>query len=474
MSYEPVIDKTYFADEHGESLQNVGTSVPRTDAVGHVTGQTEYFEDLKLRDPSDLLHLKMHRSSRHHALIKSIDTSAAMAVPGVVRVLTHDDVPNNWYTILCLIGVQPNDEPVLAEDRVLFRGEQICAVLAETEAAAMEGASKIEVSYEDLEPVFDVEEALRPDSIKIKPHGKNYFVYDDAAQPGGSGDGHHCRRVRFGDVETAFAAADHVFEHRYSAAPIEHAPTEMTGCIVVPDSDGRLTIHTDTQACFFTLDNTALITGEPFQKLRVIGGTVGGGFGGKVDVITEPIACIAARVTGRPVKYVYNRAEEMQVSSPRAAEHIVIKDGVNNDGKIVARKVTLYVDAGAYSRHSPYGTTKAAAHMPGPYNIPNVWVDAHCVYTNRTPSSAMRGFGVTIADFALESQMDRIAKELGIDPMEFRLINAYRDGDMKAHRQVVDDAALIEVIQKTAEITGHELGAQFAGMSSTSNNAGRV
>ena len=474
MSYEPVIDKTYFPDEHQEVLQNVGTSVPRTDAVGHVTGRTEFFEDLKLRDPSDLLHLKMHRSSRHHALIKHVDTSEAAAVPGVVRVLTHEDVPNNWYTILCLIGVQPNDEPVLAEDRVLFRGEQICAVLAETEAAAIEAASKVKVAYEDLEPVFDVEEALAPDSIKIKPHGKNYFVYDDAAQPGGSGDGHHCRRVRFGDVETAFLEADHVFEHCYSSAPIEHAPTEMTGCIVVPDSDGRLTIHTDTQACFFTLDNTALITGEPFQRLRVIGGTVGGGFGGKVDVITEPIACIAARLTGRPVKYVYSRAEEMQVSSPRAAERIIIKDGVNDDGKIIARQVTLYVDAGAYSRHSPYGTTKAAAHMPGPYNIPNVWVDAHCVYTNRTPSSAMRGFGVTIADFALESQMDRVAKELGIDPMEFRLINAYRDGDTKAHRQVVDDAALIEVIQKTAEITGHDLGAAFVTMSSTSNNGDTV
>ena len=475
MTYRPVIDRTYFADERGDELHDVGTSVPRTDAVGHVTGQTEYFEDLQLRDPSDLLHLKMHRSDRHHALIKGIDTSGAKAVPGVVRVLTHEDVPNNWYTILRLIGIEPQEEPVLAVDRVLFRGEQICAVLAETEAAAIEGASKVIVTYEDLEPVFDVEEALKPETIKIKPHGENYFRYDGADQPGGSGDGHHCRRVRFGDVEAAFAGADHVFEHRYEAAPIEHAPIEMTGCIVVPTSDGRLTIHSDTQACFFTLDNTALIMGESFQNFRVIGGTVGGGFGGKVDVITEPIACLAARVTNRPVKYVYNRAEEMQVSSPRAGERFIIKDGVNSDGKIVARKVTVFVDAGAYSRHTPYGTTKAAAHMPGPYTIPNVWVDAHCVYTNRTPSSAMRGFGVTIADFALESQMDRIAKALGIDPMEFRLINAYRDGDMKAHRQVVDDAALIEVVQKTAELVGRELPPELAALSSVvaSNDGGQ-
>jgi CO/xanthine dehydrogenase Mo-binding subunit len=466
MTFEPTIDKTYFSDEHGDALHDVGTSVPRTDARGHVTGQTEYFEDLQLRDPTDLLHLKMHRTDRHHALIKGIDISEAVAVPGVVRVLTHEDVPNNWYTILRLIGIEPQEEPVLPVDRVLFKGEQVCAVLADTEAAAIEGASKVKVDYEDLEPVFDVEEALKPESIKIKPHGENYFVYDGADQPGGSGEGYHCRRVRFGDVDAAFAEADHVFEYRYESAPIEHAPTEMTGCIVVPSSDGRLTIHSDTQACFFTLDNTAIIMDEPFQNYRVIGGTVGGGFGGKVDVITEPIACIAARVTNRPVKYVYSRAEEMQVSSPRAAERFVIKDGVNSNGKIVARKVTVFVDAGAYSRHTPYGTTKAAAHMPGPYTIPNVWVDAHCVYTNRTPSSAMRGFGVTIADFALESQMDRIAKALNIDPMEFRLINAYKDGEMKAHREVVDDAALIEVIQKTAELVGQELPSEMAALSS--------
>ena len=155
-------------------------------------------------------------------------------------------------------------------------------------------------------------------------------------------------------------------------------------------------------------------------------------------MIVEPIAFLAAMLTKRPVKYAYSREEEMQVSSPRAAERIYIKDGVMKDGRIVARKVRLYVDAGAYSRHSPYGTTKAAAHMPGPYTIPNVQVDCHCVYTNRTPSSAMRGFGVTIGDFALEVQMDKLARLVGMDPMEFRILNAYRDGDMKAHGE--DDA----------------------------------
>jgi CO/xanthine dehydrogenase Mo-binding subunit len=449
-----VIDTSYFAGEREDAHQVIGTPVQRSDALGHVTGRTEFFEDV---NPAGLLHLKMHRSERHHALLREVDVSAALEVPGVVQVLTHADVPNNWYTILRLIGVEPNDEPVLAEDRVLYRGEAICAVVATSEAAALEGAAKVRVTYDDLPAVFDVEAALAEDAPVIKPHGTNHFVYE----------GHHCRRIRFGDVDAAFAEADHVFEWRYQSSPIEHAPTETTGCIVIPQPDGRLRIHSDTQACFFTLDNTALILGAPFGKLRVIGGTVGGGFGGKVDVIVEPIACLAAMATNRPVKFVYSRQEEMQVSSPRAAERIYVEDGVMADGRILARKVTLYVDAGAYSRHSPYGTTKAAAHMPGPYSIPNVWVDAHCVYTNRTPSSAMRGFGVTIADYALETQMDRIAEAIGMDPLQLRLINAYRDGDLKAHRKRAEGTALIEVIQRAAELVGHELPESYRRMSST-------
>jgi CO/xanthine dehydrogenase Mo-binding subunit len=222
--------------------------------------------------------------------------------------------------------------------------------------------------------------------------------------------------VRFGEVSQGFASADLIIERRWDTSPIEHAPMETTGCIAKPAGDGRFTVYTNTQALYFSLDNTALILGLPAGRLHFIGGTVGGGFGGKVDVIVEPIATLGAMLTNRPVKFVYTREEEMRISSTRAAERFYIKDGVMRDGRIVARQITLYVDAGAYSRHSPYGTTKAAAHMPGPYTIPNVWVDAHCVYTNRQPSSAMRGFGVTLGDFAIESQMDVIANELRIDP----------------------------------------------------------
>lgn len=438
--------KEFFADERTDGFHTIGVSEPRVDAAGHVTGRTRFYAD---RQIAGLLHLKMVRSPHDHARILKVDTSEAEKTPGVVRIVTHKDVPKNVYTILCLIQVEPDDEPVLAEGKVRFKGEPIVAIVAESVAAAGAAAARVKIDYEVLPAVFDVEEALKPGAPLVNEyHGQNWFKYE----------GHHCRRVRHGDVARGFASADHVIEERYQSSPIEHAPTETTGCIVVPEANGRFTCYTNTQAMYFTLDNAALILNLPFQKLRMVGGTSGGGFGGKVDVITEPVAILAAKLTNRPVKYAYSRAEEMQVSSPRAAERIYIKDGVMQDGRIVARQIRLYVDAGAYSRHSPYGTTKAAAHMPGPYTIPNVHVDAYCVYTNRTPSSAMRGFGVTIGDFALEVQMDKLARLVGQDPMEFRILNAYRDGDMKAHGEATAGAALVETIQAAAKLAGWPLG----------------
>ena len=441
------------------NLNVVGKSVLRRDGMGHVTGKTVYIDDLKF---PDMLHLKMVRSPVPHALIKGIDFSEAEKVPGFVRAFTHNDIPKNIYTILCLIGVGPDEEPVLAEDRVLFKGEQIAAIVAETEEAAMEAVSRVKLDLEELPAVFDVEEALKPGAPILKPWGTNYFVYE----------GHHCRRVRFGDVEKGFTEADFIVEECYRTKPIEHAPTETTGCVARPEPDGRVTVFTNTQALFFSLDNTALILQVPFQKLHFVGGTVGGGFGGKVDVIVEPIATLAAMKTNRPVKYVYTREEEMRVSSSRSAWRIYFRDGVMKDGRIVARKITTYADSGAYNRHTPYAVTKHAANIAGPYRIPNVWIDAHCVYTNHQPGSAMRGFGVTPASFALEVQMDKIAQTIGMDPWSVRFINAYKNGDMKPHQKIVEDATLIEVMQKAAEMVGHELPEAYKKMSSWDRKEG--
>jgi CO/xanthine dehydrogenase Mo-binding subunit len=186
----------------------------------------------------------------------------------------------------------------------------------------------------------------------------------------------------------------------------------------------------------------------------------------------EPLATLAAMKTGRPVRYAYSRSEEMQVSSTRSAWRIYIKDGVMTDGRIVARKVTSFADCGAYSRQTPYALTKHAANAAGPYTIPNVSIDAYCVYTNRVPSSAMRGFGVTMASFAIEVQMDRIAQVVGLDPWAIRFRNAYRNGDLRPHRKHAEDATLIETMQAAAALVGHELPAEYRAMTSAPREGG--
>src|SRR5205085_11143219 len=187
---------------------------------------------------------------------------------------------------------------------------------------------------------------------------------------------------------------------------------------------------------------------------------------------TEPLAILGAMLTGRPVRYQLGREEEMQFGSPRGAERIYIKDGVMRDGRIVARKIRAYFDSGAYTRLSSYAVVKCAAHLPGPYTIPNVHADVFCVYTNRVPATAMRGFGVTAMDFALECQMDKLAHLVGMDPMEFRILNAYRDGDMKAHRRVAKNTALIECVQVAAEKAKWKLGEEAKRMSSRKDGGG--
>ena len=434
-------------------LHVVGKAVERNDGVGFVTGRARYSGDLTF---PRMLHLRMVRSPLHHARIRGVDLSEAGRVPGFVRALTHEDVPHNVYTILGLIGVEPEEEFVLAVDRVRYKGEPIVAILAETEAAANEAVARARLDLEELPAVFDMDEALAPGAPIVTHWGNNTFMYE----------GHPCRRVRYGDVEAGLAMADHIVEGEYRTSPIEQAPLETTGCIAVPEANGRLTVYTNTQALYFSLDNTAIILQVPNNRLRFIGGTVGGGFGGKVDVIVEPLATLGAMKTGRPVRYVYCRSEEMQVSSTRSPEIIRIRDGVMADGTIVARKVTGYMDCGAYSRQTPYAVTKFAANAAGPYRIPNVSIDGYCIYTNRTPTSAMRGFGVTMGTFAVEVQMDKIAERVGLDPWTIRFRNPHRNGDIKPHRKATADATLIETMQAAADLVGHELSPELRAMTS--------
>jgi CO/xanthine dehydrogenase Mo-binding subunit len=453
--------KEIFADERDDNLKEIGKPTQRQDMIGHVTGTTTFFDDHKL---AGLLHLKVLRSPHHHARIRRIDTTEAEHMPGVRRIIRGADVPCNLNTLLSLLNFGKDDEPSLATDKVRYKGEPIIAIVANTEREAFEALQKVRVDYEQLTPVFDVEEALKPGAPVVnETYPKNTFEYH--------GKYDH-QKLRFGDVEQAFAQADHVLEQRYQMSPIEHAPTETNGAIAAPETNGRFVVYTCAQGLFFSLDTTAKILDVQSNKLHFIGGTVGGGFGGKVDSLTEPLATLASMLTGRPVRYVLGREEEMQFGSPRGAERIFVKDGVMKDGHIIARKVRSYFDSGAYTRLSSYAVIKCAAHIPGPYTIPNVHADIYCVYTNRVPATAMRGFGVTAVDFALECQMDKLAHLIGMDPMEFRILNAYRDGDMKAHRREAKNTALIECVQVAAEKAKWPIRDEYKRMSSRAGGGG--
>lgn len=432
--------KEIFADERDDNLNVVGKGVQRQDMPGHVTARTRFFDDHAF---DGLLHLKVVRSPHHHARIRAIDVSAAERAPGVKRVLRGADVPVNKNTLLSLINFGKDDEPTLAVDKVRYKGEPVVAVIADSEAAALAARKLIRIDYEPLTPVFDVEEALKPGAPVVnETYPGNYFEYHNRFDH---------QKLRFGDVEKAFAQADHVVEHRYQMSPIEHAPTETNGSIAAPEHNDRYVVHSCAQGLFFSLGTTAKIVDLESNRLHFIGGTVGGGFGGKVDSLSEPLAVLGAMLTAKPVRYVLDREEEMLYGSPRGAERVYVKDGLMRDGRIVARGIRSYFDAGAYTRLSSYAAIKCTAHVPGPYSIPNVSSDIYVAYTNRCPSTAMRGFGVTAVDFALECQMDRLAEAVNMDPMEFRILNAYRDGDMKAHRRVAKNTALVECVQVAAE-----------------------
>ncbi len=453
--------KDIFADERDDNLKEVGKPTQRQDMLGHVTATSTFFNDHKLQG---MLHLKVLRSPHPHARIRRIDTSEAERHPGVRRIIRGADVPVNLNTLLSLINFGKDDEPTLAVDKVRYKGEPVVAVVAESHRDAFEALAKIRVDYDPLPAVFDVEEAMKPGAPVVNEvYPTNRFIYHDV---------YDHQKLRFGDVERGFATADHVLEQRYQMSPIEHAPTETNGSIAAPETNGRFVVYTSTQALFFSLDTCAKILDVPSNRLHFVGGTVGGGFGGKVDTVTEPLSILGAMLTGRPVRYVISREEEMTFCAPRGAERIWVKDGVMRDGRIVARQFRCLFDSGAYTRLSSYAAVKCAAHLPGPYTIPNVSGDVYCVFTNRVPATAMRGFGVTAVDFAIECQMDKLANLVGMDPMEFRILNAYRDGDMKAHRREAKNCALIECVQVAAEKSNWRIRDEFRRMSSRRDGGG--
>jgi CO/xanthine dehydrogenase Mo-binding subunit len=443
----------------------LGKPVRNVQLLGHVTGETEFVDDLSF---PGMLWIKAMRSPIPRGRIKKIDTSKAERVPGVVKIVTAKDVPNNYHVNMAALGIGPPDEPVLPDNEVNYKGEAICLVVAKDEETAAKAAQLVDVELEELPPVLDMEEALRPDAPVIKPWGLNAHIFGsglDGATPRG-GQGRPYFLVKRGDVDRAFESADYVVEGSYLVPPIEHAPIEPHICVARPEPGGRLTIYTATQAPYFVRDNVAAILNIPPSRVRVVSPSVGGGFGGKVDPEFEMQVAVAAMAVGRPVKWRWTREEEFTVSTLRPAVKIEFKDAITRDGVIIGRRARLLHDSGAYTRTSPYGVIKAVFNLSGPYYIPNVYYQGYCVYTNKQPSSAMRGYGVFEVSYAVELQMERDARTVGMDSLEFRFKNAYRNGQVSASGKVIEDAYIIETMREAAALASYPLPSHLLSMSS--------
>jgi CO/xanthine dehydrogenase Mo-binding subunit len=431
-------------------MKAVGARVPRYDGVAHVTGRTEFVDDIRI---PGVHWVKAFRSPVHNARIANLDVSRAEAMPGVT-VITWKDVPLLEYGHLSALGI-PADEPLLAKDEVRYLGQPIAVVSAPSEEAALEAVAAISADFEELPALFDVRKAFDADAPVIHTEGNWYTHFENEMDR---------RQIRKGDVTAAFEQADLIVQGVYRPAAIEHAPIETQVCQVVPEANGRLTIYSCTQALYFSMGVVAAHLQVPLNKLKVVGGTVGGGFGGKVDTATETMCALLAQKSGKPVRWRWTREEEFLCSSTRAPWHMEIADAVTKDGWILGRKMLTLHDAGAYARFSPYGLTKHSFHHTGAYSIPNLEFDGYVVYTNRTPTTAMRGFGVTSVSFATETHMSRIAIELGIDPYELRLKNANRIGDTSPNQIVYTDPSTVPTIQAIADAVGHDLEPEYKAM----------
>jgi CO/xanthine dehydrogenase Mo-binding subunit len=431
-------------------MKAVGARLPRYDGLAHVTGRTQYVDDVRVHGT---LWCKALRSPHHSAVIRSIDTTKAQAMPGVHAVVTAKDVPHNVYGHLEALGV-PADEPLLADEDVRWKGQPIAAVAAESEAAALAAVEAIDIAFEEREPILDIRTAPATGDDHFHQWGAIYPHFGP----------HNHRRVRKGDLDRAFDDADLIVEGVYRPQAIEHCPLETQVALAVPEPSGRLTIYSCTQAMYFSMGVVAAHLQWPLNKLKFVGGTVGGGFGGKVDTATETICALLALRARRPVKWRFTREEEFLTSSTRAPWHIEIQDAITNDGWILGRRTLTVHDAGAYARFSPYGLTKHAFHHTGAYTIPNLRFDGFVIFTNRVPTTAMRGFGVTSVSLAVELHMARVAEQLGMNPLELRLKNANRIGDTTGNRVVMHDPSTVPVTLAAVDVANLELGDEYRQM----------
>ena len=415
----------------------IGKAVCRIDAPSKVSGRLRYAGDMTM---PGMLHVQVLRSPHPHARIVSIDTSAAEAMPGVEGVITSADVPGEDG-----FGVFVNDQPVMARDKVRYVGEAVAAVAAEDLLTAKRARAAIKVVYQTLPPVFDPDEAMRPGAPVLHDYAPGNITKHIP--------------IRVGDVDKGFAESDLVVEETYSTQAIEHAYLEPEAGLAYVDHDGVVTLVSPDQNITHHRHMLARIIAKPISKVRFIMSPVGGGFGGKEDMVYQGMLALLAMKTQRPVRLVFTREESIISTAKRHPSRTTLRVGLMGDGHICALAMKMICDGGAYGLSTEGVMRKAAILAAGPYAIPNVKVDTYGIYTNNTPSGAFRSFGALQTAFATESHLDICAEQLGLDPFEIRRINALRDGALTHTKAKLGSVSLTCALDALEKASGWEAGA---------------
>jgi len=427
------------------SYSTVGQPVARGEGPDKVSGKAVYPADILL---PGMLWGKVLRSPFAHARIIHIDVSKARMVRGVHAVLTGSDLPHRR------VGRMLRDTPVLARDKVLFVGEKLAAVAAEDLDAAEEALLLIEVEYEELPAVFDPLEAMAEDAPVLHP---GLASYEGLPQPLSSVNNVFAHNSwSKGNIDLGFRESDFVFEHTFSTQLMHQAYIEPHACVVRVDHDGRAQVWVNNKAPFALREQLAAAWDLPEDRIRLNPCTIGGDFGGKGSFMDVPLCYYLAIHTNRPVKMVMNYLEELMAGNPRHPSVITLRTGVKRDGRLSARQARVVFNSGAYGAYKPGVFLKGADHGGGAYRIPHVQIDSYMVYTNAVPCGHMRAPAKPQVVFAVESHMDMIAAEMGLDPYEFRLRNVLREGDVSPVGETWRNVRGEETLRRAAEVATWE------------------
>jgi CO/xanthine dehydrogenase Mo-binding subunit len=423
-----------------------GSAARRVDGVEKVTGKAVYTTDIQL---PGMAHAKILRSPVAHARVVNVDPTRARALPGVITTLTRDDIKVFNYQY----GATYKDQSIVAVDKVRYVGDPVAAVLAESPAVAEEALQLIEVEYDELPAVTNIEEATAPGASLVHESGvaRAELRGSTYGAPERFNGTNICYYLTFGreDVNKGFARSDYIFEDTFRFQKVQHYSLEAHNNIAYYDGE-KLTVWASCQDPFTLRDHLSGIFRIPLSHVRVIVPYVGGGYGGKLYVKAEPISAALSWMTRRPVKLALSINESFRTVTRHPAR-VTVKTGVTKDGQLLARDCQVYMDTGAYADAGPRVTQKAGYRALGPYRIPYAKVEAYGVYTNVVPAGAFRGFGALQVTWAYESQMDMIAERLGLDPLDFRLKNLLQKGDPYTAGDTPVDCDLKEGLLKVAD-----------------------